>query len=1270
MLKKIQVLTVLCCLLSGFTVFAQTQLWGLSHRGGQYGAGTIFKTNASGNSQTVMHEFYVENEGNNPSYGTLIQATDGKLYGMTETGGMYKGGLIFRYDPTDSSYTKCYDFKYETGHTPRGSLMQASNGLFYGMTFSGGTGSNGVLFSFDPVTSVYIPLINFAGSSNGMHPYGGLIQASDGNLYGVTAEGGIYGVGVLFQFNPVTNVFIKKHDFVGSSGSQPVADLIQAVDGMLYGVTQLGGLGSVGVVYRFDLTTSVYTKVADFSTGSTGASPYGLVQATDGKMYGVTQTGGTLGFGVLYQFDPVTLLLVNKYNFGGIATGDFPMSRLIQHPNGNLYGTAGAGGVNNKGTVYEFDPVGGVFVKMVDFDGVSKGCNPWSGLLLASDGQLYGMTNSGGTFNTGALFRIHPTTFAFSKRFDFGVVEYGHEPRGSLVRASDGLLYGMTYKGGVNDAGIIFRYDPITLVYTKLFDFDPVPSGKYPTGSLVQAPDGKLYGMTNRGGTNDYGVIFQFDPVSLTYVKKLDFSTVSSGRWPIGSLMLAANGKLYGTSEIGGTNGYGVLFEFNPVNSVFTKKCDFGTPGVIGKNPQGTLMQASNGKLYGMTRYGGLSYNKGVIFEYDYVSNGYVRVHEFSGAVGGSDAADALVEAPDGNLYGMTNSGGQYGNGVLFQFNPLSNTFVKKVDFGSNYGGGNPYGSLLMASDGNLYGATYSSGINGFGVIFRYDYVSNVYTKTFDFNGPGGMNPYYMSFVEVPVVMETGAVSLSNCPGGTLTIPFWLNDSCNSGNSFVAQLSDAVGSFASPVAIGALSGRVSDSVAAQIPHNTTPGNGYRIRIVSTNPVMTATDNGSNITILPAPVAIPGTSNTAGCNTSNGSVSASFSGGTAPFFWEWMPGNIQSLIYANTPAGSYTFHVTDANGCSDSTMLAIGDSCFLVWPGDANEDGIADNLDILALGIANGTTGLTRSNATINWIGQLATDWNQSFLNGTNYKYADCDGNGNIDLADTAAVIQNFGLTHTLQQQSVVYNQTQPDLQIAIGQSVLAPASTGTISVSLGTAALPVDSLYGIAFTLHFDPQHIDAASFQMNENGSWMGVSGNNLLGILMHNGTGSGSVQIALTRLNHTDTGGFGNITNLTFMTTGILSGTGNMVNVGFTVSDVTAITADESTQTFNIINDSVLVADNIITGVSGNTSQHVIQMSPNPADETVQITWPEILSGKQQAEIELRDPVGNIIKRTDVTGTNQYLLNRAGLAAGVYFCTLVIDGCVIDVNMLLLNR
>jgi uncharacterized repeat protein (TIGR03803 family) len=368
--------------------------------------------------------------------------------------------------------------------------------------------------------------------------------------------------------------------------------------------------------------------------------------------------------------------------------------------------------------------------------------------------ELWGMTETGGFNNKGVMFEYSISNNNCTNKLDFAGTTNGSLPRGSLMKASDGKLYGMTSNGGQNGFGTIFQYDLSTGLYTKKFDFDGVVHGSFPIGTLMQATDGNLYGLTCQGGTTDKGVIFQYDINTGACTKLLDFNGVNNGLNPNGNLMQFSDGMLYGLTVgggggVGGSNNNGELFQFDPITHILIKKVVL-TGGATGFNPFGSLVQAIDGKLYGMTLLGGGS---GLIFQYDPSSNAYaVKVNLGTPSNPGSQPWGSLISASDGKLYGMTEIGGVNNSGVLFQYDPVSNVYTKKIDFDGINIGSNPKGTLMQASNGSIYGLTTKGGVKDLGVLFQYDPIANILSKKLDFDSINGSLPRYTSLIEVPSI--------------------------------------------------------------------------------------------------------------------------------------------------------------------------------------------------------------------------------------------------------------------------------------------------------------------------------------------------------------------------------------------------------------------------------------------------------------------------------------------------------------------------------------
>jgi uncharacterized repeat protein (TIGR03803 family) len=374
-------------------------------------------------------------DGSNPS-ARLIQATDGSLYGTTSLGGVstncgtYGCGTIFRIT-LDGTLTMLYSFCAQTGcpdgDGPSG-LVQGTDGSFYGTTANGLSNGEGTIFkitSGGALTTLY-RFCAQTGCLDGKSPYGGLIQATDGNFYGTASAGGSGlpancgsdGCGTIFKITPngaLTTLysFCTQTDCPG--GWAPSFALMQATDGNLYGTTFYGA--SIFRITPAGVLTTIYSFCTQTDCPG-GSSPNGgLIQGSDGNLYGTTFVGGTrtngcnFGCGTVFE---ITLagVLTTLHRFDG-ADGSYSSVGLIQATDGNFYGATlyGKGEDVGYGTIFEITPAG-VLATLHRFDGTDG----YSGseLVQATDGGFYGTTPSGGTSTNcvsgcGTVFRLAAT---------------------------------------------------------------------------------------------------------------------------------------------------------------------------------------------------------------------------------------------------------------------------------------------------------------------------------------------------------------------------------------------------------------------------------------------------------------------------------------------------------------------------------------------------------------------------------------------------------------------------------------------------------------------------------------------------------------------------------------------------------------------------------------------------------------------------------------------------------------------------------------------
>lgn len=785
---------------------AQSVLWGLNP-GGESGLGVLYSI-PTGSTVVSSRYNFTGNSGANPQYAKLLQASNGKLYGTTSQGGSNNLGVLFEFDTLTNTFTHKFDFQGPNGSGPRGSLIQAANGKLYGMTQQGGLNNQGVIFEYDILMNTQQVLVHFSGvsaPSPGGQPIGTLIQPDPlvTKLYGVTRMGGANDRGVVFEYDYTTNVYTRKQDFDGNTGlalgSAPHGQLIKAVSASsssttLYGLSSSGGTNNAGTLFEYDYALDVLTKKIDL-TSTTGSNPQGsLFLASNGILYGTTTAGGTSA-GVIFEYHINTNTYNRIHNFtnGAGSTGGITYCELAEVSAGKLYGLTRLGGATNAGVIFELDvtnPLSPVYTKRVDLV-TANGSLSFGSLMLASTGKLYGMTSAGGAAAGGVIFRYQVSNNTYTKLVDLNF-SAGANPQGGLVHASNDKLYGLAVAGGtVNNLGVLFEYDKTTGVYTKRVDFSGITGtrpGSSPYGSLMQASNARLYGMTSAGGSSNVGTLFSYDITNGTFTKHVDFTGnagVSPGSGPYGTLVEftgsgTANGKLYGMTKQGGSSNQGVIFEFNPSTNTYAKKLDLSLASANGYSAFGAMVESSD-KLYGMTQLGGAN-GQGVIFEYDPNTNVYTKKVDFSGTSGSTQGGQpwgSLVKTSTvGVLYGMTRQGGANNAGVIFEYNVLTNTYVKKWDM-STVTGSEPWGSLVLAANGKLYGVTSAGGANNAGVLFEYDIATGSYVKKMDFGGVAGKSPAYTHLLEVcnrPMI--PGSITASNsaiCYSATTAQNFSIN---------------------------------------------------------------------------------------------------------------------------------------------------------------------------------------------------------------------------------------------------------------------------------------------------------------------------------------------------------------------------------------------------------------------------------------------------------------------------------------------------------------
>jgi uncharacterized repeat protein (TIGR03803 family) len=364
------------------------------------------------------------------------------------------------------TYSVVYSFGsvVNDGSDPIAGLVLDAHDNLYGTTYEGGAAGYGTVFKID-TTGTETVLHNFAGigAGDGAHPHAGLALDAQDNLYGTTWMGGAHGQtgqGTVFKVDATGNeTVLFEFDGAGGDGTKP-SGLVLDAQGNLYGTTALGGANGAnkdGTVFKLDAAGNE-TILHTFRTGPTdGATPYGgVVLDAEGNLYGTTTRGGRSIYpGSVFKLGTTGVETV-LHRFAGSPDGATPYAGLVLDGQGNMYGTTYGGGTAGHGAVFKVDSSGNETV-LYSFTGTPDGANPYGGLVLDAEGNLYGTTYGGGAAGYGTLFEINATSNE-TVLHSFGSTKGdGKYPYAGLVLDALGDLYGTTTHGGAHNKGTVFK---------------------------------------------------------------------------------------------------------------------------------------------------------------------------------------------------------------------------------------------------------------------------------------------------------------------------------------------------------------------------------------------------------------------------------------------------------------------------------------------------------------------------------------------------------------------------------------------------------------------------------------------------------------------------------------------------------------------------------------------------------------------------------------------------------------------------------------------
>lgn len=590
--------------------------------------------------------------------------------------------------------------------TPGGApLYLHPNGNFYATSNTGGahgytTFTNPIRVGYGTVYQVTpqgeVGALSFGGglSANtggmpGDTPNPTLVPSADGWLWGSTTKGTLYNNnGTIFRVHPDTGDFQTIYH-VSGGGTNAVSNLVRdPATGLMWGTAG-------ATTFKIDELTGAY------SIGITApAAATGEVDDGAGFLWGLTQTGN----GTVYKKEIATSNVTTVVTFSGTSgsfPGTAPLGPLVLE-NGHLWGVTSSGGTGlspGLGTVFKIKVSDGTYSTVQRFGsltGANAGIsNPANGLASDGKGSLWGIASAGGGSTAWWIYKISSTDGSLTKVSEFGPATYnsiyntnaagsaGRYPfRGLSGNATDPYLWGTTSEGGTKGWGTLFRYNPSTNHYQVMVNFTGTKSGflgGHPNGRLLVDDDGIIWGTTEMGGsngTNGYGTVFKYDPTAQSFTTLHSFNFGGNGGFPRSGLVDDGNGFLWGTAN---ASPNGVIYKVNKATGAVTVTYAFPlSPTTEGIKPEGELL---------------------------------------------SDG--------EGNIWGTAIDGGTSGNGVLFKFNIATNTYTAMVKFTGNdtgaYPGRQPSGPLVMDDNGAIWGTTFYT-------VFKYVPSTGTLTNVFNDN--------------------------------------------------------------------------------------------------------------------------------------------------------------------------------------------------------------------------------------------------------------------------------------------------------------------------------------------------------------------------------------------------------------------------------------------------------------------------------------------------------------------------------------------------------
>lgn len=682
-----------------------------------------------------------------------------QLVGPLQFLGPKNGGGIFRLNLPATTPGVVYQFNNLEPHRPTGGVCVGNDDWLYGSITYNGFNNNGAAYRIRRDGTAWTQLFDFGtGAVARGTPY----YHTDGKIYFNTENnfkvfdpvalsvGTIFPQGLcassdllidandyiyymifgeqLVRMKTDGSLFELLHQFTGATdGANGIIGLTEVPGNKIFGVMKQGGNDNGGTLFSINTNGTGFTVHHHF-TSATGFEPESKLVYFDGKLFGTVRQGGDNGLGVLYAIDADgSNYRVLRHFETSFATGD-PFGNIQITIEGRVFGCYPQHHIDNSfvaNRLWKSDTSGSNAQNFFSVDQRAHGQYNL-GIILSND-TIFLTTQEMGRHQGGVISVVDTVGNSATALHHFGFVADGFWPKTGLIRGSDARLYGTASVGGPDGNGVVFSVNASGTGFFATHRFSDA-EGYEPVGELLEASNGKIYGALHFGGPINTGCIYRMERSGALFEIVYSFPNISLGYWPVGDLIEGPGQLLYGMFEQS-SSGSGI-FRMNLDGSNFTV-LKYWAPGELG-GPRSAL-RLYRGYLYGFS-WGGGSQNRGGIFRIRTDGTGYQAMHEFNDANGAFPMESPVVGRADGKIYGTTSQGGANSYGTLFSIDTSGAGFTTLHEFNFDADGAYPQGQLIQGSDGLLYGATALSTVGGGSTIFRINPDGSGFTTLKIFN--------------------------------------------------------------------------------------------------------------------------------------------------------------------------------------------------------------------------------------------------------------------------------------------------------------------------------------------------------------------------------------------------------------------------------------------------------------------------------------------------------------------------------------------------------